>query len=185
MLQIGIGEKDDNLSASVEVQLLEIDKIGCRQNGRAAVSRAKQSEIFPFPSVTCGAQRSTRDRVGEPYAMPNWVILAYVIMSSLSRFIHHALHFTLLTLKTHLNVSIGIYLRQNILQNISGPPNETSTRFQMRLPKKSPERPQILTKTMLALLKDCIKQLAPNDTSMNDDKKETVYYGKNGMIKMA
>lgn len=83
MLQVGIGEKGDNLSASVEVQLLEIDKIGCRQNGRVAEPKAKQSENFPsFPSVTCGAQRSTRDRVGEPYAMPNWVILDYVIMSS-------------------------------------------------------------------------------------------------------
>jgi hypothetical protein len=83
MLQVGIGEKGGNLSASVEVQLLEIDKIGCRQNGRVAEPKAKQSEIFPsFPSVTCGAQRSTRDRVGEPYAMPNWVILDYVIMSS-------------------------------------------------------------------------------------------------------
>jgi hypothetical protein len=48
MLQVGIGEKGDNLSASVGVQLREIDKIGCRQNGRVAESRAKQSEIFPF-----------------------------------------------------------------------------------------------------------------------------------------
>lgn len=92
MLQIGIGEKGNSLSASVEVQLFEIDKIGCRQNGRVAGSEAKQSEIFPsFPSVTCGAQRSTRDRVGEPYAMPNRVILTYVIVCSLSHFIHHPL----------------------------------------------------------------------------------------------
>lgn len=83
MLQIGIGEKGNSLSASVEVQLVEIDKIGCRQNGRVAEFKAKQSEIFPsFPSVTCGAQRSTRDRVGEPYAMPIWVILTYVIICS-------------------------------------------------------------------------------------------------------
>lgn len=71
MLQIGIGENGNSLSASVEVQFLEIDEIGCRQNGRFAGSKANQSEIFPsFPSVSCGAQRSTRDRVVEPYAIP-------------------------------------------------------------------------------------------------------------------
>lgn len=58
MLQIGIGEKGNSLSASVGVQLFEIDKIGCRQNGRVAGFQAKQSEIFPFPSVTCGARRT-------------------------------------------------------------------------------------------------------------------------------
>jgi hypothetical protein len=79
--------------------------------------QSKAKFFLSFPSVTCGAQRSTRDRVGEPYAMPNWVILDYVIISSLSRCIHYAQHLTLLTLKTHLNVSIGIYLRQDILRD--------------------------------------------------------------------
>lgn len=111
MLQIGMGEKGNSLSASVEVQLLEIDKVGCRQNGRVAESKAKQSEIFPsFPSVTCGAQRSTRDRVGEPYAMPNWVILTYVIVCSLSRFIHYILLFS--TSKAPLNIYWNVFETQ-------------------------------------------------------------------------
>lgn len=107
-------------------------------------SKAKFFLLFLRSLVEPSGAPSTRDRVGEPYAMPIWVILTYVIVCSFNlgkgcRILYIILYILLFSgSMALLNVSIEIYLR--LRDEISMTPYET--------PKKSPDRPKILTKTL-------------------------------------